>query len=203
MKSVPRVSNLLMVNYQMLSFCRAQPIQLEKHQQTLPEGIFDGQDIAPGSRRIQIGITPTVHNRQMEWCSHPATGVTGWGGILKEEEMCSDAGQQEESKQCRNIVSGEGAFGPELEGGVGFQQAVMGKGHQGRNSMNKWMEKTQGVERKGRKLLGLIMMGRGRLGPGCEGSSDAPCLKDKAEEEQMPMAAWFLATRGITALRVV
>lgn len=56
-KSVPRVSNLLMVNYQMLSFCRhGHPVR--KHQQTLPEEHTMGKTShrAAGGG-IQIGIT--------------------------------------------------------------------------------------------------------------------------------------------------
>lgn len=60
---------------------------------------------APG--RVQIGIT-------FPYCPQQADGVvrspshresqriTGWGGITEEGEVCSDAGQQEESKWCRN-----------------------------------------------------------------------------------------------------
>lgn len=65
---------------------------------------------------------------------------------------------------------------------------MMGKGHQGRgNSMNKWMKarKHRGVGRKS-ELLGLIMMGKGRLGLDCDGQPRCPlplvpCFKDKAE----------------------
>ena len=87
-KSGPRVSNLLMVNYQMLSFCRAQPIQLEKRQQTLPEGIRWARHCTGHQGGYKLASpSPTVHNRQMEWCGHPAAEGRrlGWdhrGGAL-------------------------------------------------------------------------------------------------------------------------
>lgn len=47
--------------------------------------------------------------------------ITGWGGIIEEGEIQSDAGWQEGRKQCGDTWQVEGtAFGPDLEGGVGF-----------------------------------------------------------------------------------
>ena len=59
-------------------------------------------------------------------------------------------------------------------------------------------QKTQGVGRKG-ELLGLIMMGKGRLGPDYDGQPRCPLpqrdkghtSKTKQREEQIPMVAWF------------
>lgn len=83
--------------------------------------------------------SPTVHNRQMEWCGHPATE--------NHRESQAGVGSQRRGRcvltlDSRRKANGvgihgkwRGAFGPELEGGVGFQQVMMGKGRQGRGTV--------------------------------------------------------------------